>query len=121
MIVMGFGSGYIVNLLQQCKLDAATYGQFHGDDNPSVVISLYTFSQKFGQAISSVIASGLLALFHYTGGEEPNSAVLKLFYTESVLFPGIVAVGVLIVSFFLSHMEKELVKELAVKDTAHSV
>lgn len=120
MVVLGSGSSYIVNMLHQCKLDAATYGQLQGDNNPSVVISLYTFAQKFGQAVSSVIASGLLALFHYTGGQEPTPAVLKLFYAESVLFPAVVALAVLFVSFILSRMEKELVNKLTVANTARA-
>ena len=114
------GCQKIVNMLHQCKLDAATYGQLQGDNNPSVVISLYTFGRKFGQAVSSVVASGLLALFHYTGGQEPTPAVLKLFYAESVLFPAVVALAVLFVSFILSRMEKELVNKLTVANTARA-
>ena len=114
------GCQKIVNMLHQCKLDAATYGQLQGDNNPSVVISLYTFGWKFGQAVSSVVASGLLALFHYTGGQEPTPAVMKLFYAESVLFPAVVALAVLFVSFILSRMEKELVNKLTVANTARA-
>lgn len=45
---------------------------------------------------------------------------MKLFYAESVLFPAVVALAVLFVSFILSRMEKELVNKLTVANTARA-
>lgn len=116
MVLLGIGSGYISEMSHQCKLDAATYGKLHGDDNPSVVVSLFTFAQKFGQAVSSVLAAALLAAFSYTAGDVPTPAVLRLFYVENIIFPMAVAVALLFLLARLDRMEKQLVRELAEKN-----
>lgn len=116
MVALGIGSGFISEMMHQCKFDAATYGKLHGDDNPSVVVSLFTFGQKFGQAISSVIAAALLAAFHYTAGEVPGEAVQKLFYTENIIFPIVVAAIITVFLIAISRMEKQLVIDLAEAD-----
>lgn len=116
MVLVGIGSGYIAEMSHQCKLDAATYGKLHGDDNPSVVVSLFTFAQKFGQAVSSVLAAALLTAFNYTAGDVPTPAVLKLFYVENIIFPMVVAVALILLLARLDRMEKQLVRELAEKN-----
>lgn len=109
---LGLGGGFFSHMIHQCILDATTYGRLRGMDNPSVVMSLFTFAQKFGQALSSVIASALLAVFHYTPGEQPGEQVLKLFYFENIIFPIIVAAVMMILLYCLSKMEKQLVHDM---------
>lgn len=111
--VMGFGSGLISNMLHQCRNDAAVYGQLHGVDNSGILVSLFTFVQKLGQAISSVLAAGLLALFHYKPGEVPDPTAVKLFFAENITIPMVIAVVVIAILFVVSRMEKQLVKDLA--------
>lgn len=110
---MGFGSGLISNMMMQCRNDATIYGQLHGVDNSGILMSLYTFSQKLGQAISSVVAAALLAAFNYIPGEAPNSITLKLFFAENITIPMVIAVVVIALLLVVSHMEKQLVKDLA--------
>lgn len=119
MILLGIGSGYVSEMSRQCNLDAATYARLHGDNNPSVVLSVFTFGQKFGQAVSSVIAAALLAAFHYTAGDVPSAAVQKLFYVENVIFPMVVAVILILLLTRLDKMEKQMVKELAAQNSTN--
>lgn len=114
MAGIGLGSGLLSNMVQQCILDAATYGKLHtGMDNQGVIMAAFNFSQKLGQALSSVIASGLLAIFNYTAGETPSPTILKLFYAENIVIPMFIALGVIIFLVFINKMEKQLAKRLA--------
>jgi GPH family glycoside/pentoside/hexuronide:cation symporter len=111
--LMGLGSGYLSQLIHQCKNDAATYGKLHGQDNASVIISLFTFAQKLGQAISSVVAAGLLAIFHYTPGDVPDPTVVKLFFAENITIPMVIAVIDILLLSVVYKMEKQMMKDLA--------
>ena len=111
--IMGFGSALISNMLQQCRNDATVYGQLHGVDNSAILVSLFTFTQKLGQAISSVIAAGLLAAFHYTPGETPDATTVELFFAENIVIPMFIVVAVVALLLVVSRMEKQLVKDLA--------
>ena len=113
MAFMGFGSGLISNMIQQCRNDATVYGQLHGVDNSGILVSLFTFSQKLGQAISSVVAAGLLAVYNYTPGETPDPTAVKLFFAENITIPMVIAVVVIALLLVVSRMEKQLVKDLA--------
>lgn len=117
MILLGIGSGYIAQLMHQCNLDSATYARLHGDNNPSVVLSLFTFAQKFGQALSSVLAAALLAAFNYTAGDVPSATVQKLFYVENIIFPMFIAVIMIALLIRLDKMEKQMVRELAAQNS----
>ena len=112
MLFVGFGSGIVSNMLQQCILDATTYGKLHGADNQSVVMSLFTFAQKFGQAVSSVLAAALLAVFHYTAGAEPTTGILRLFYVENLIFPIAILVIVLVLLAVIDRLEKQMLTDL---------
>ena len=111
--IMGFGSALISNMLQQCRNDATVYGQLHGVDNSAILVSLFTFTHKLGQAISSVIAAGLLAAFHYTPGETPDATTVELFFAENIVIPMFIVVAVVALLLVVSRMEKQLVKDLA--------
>lgn len=118
MVLLGAGSGFIAEMMHQCKMDAATYGKLHGADNPGVVVSIFTFAQKFGQAASSVIAAALLTVFCYKPGEEPTSAVLKLFFAENIIFPLVIAVILIFILLAVDKMEKQMVKDLAAAENS---
>ena len=115
--VMGFGSGLISNMAMQCRNDAITYSQLQGKDISGILISLYTFAQKLGNAVSSVIAAGLLAFVNYTPGEKPTEQAIHLFYAENILVP--IGIALLVVVFMLavSRMERKLVKDMAAADS----
>ncbi len=112
LILTGIGSGFVSNMIHQCILDATTYGKLHGMDNQSVVMSLFTFVQKFGQAVSSVIAAGLLTAFHYTKGDTPTDTIMKLFYAENILIPVVIAVIMMLLLLVVNRMEKQMLKDL---------
>lgn len=115
----GLGSGLVSNVNRQCILDATTWSKLRtGVDNSAVIMSVYSFAQKFGTAASTVIAAGLLALFHYEGGQEPTSAVLKLFYVENIIIPVTIAVMMIVLLSILNRMEKQMVKELEAQKAA---
>ena len=120
IVLMGFGSGLIANMMRQCRNDAATYSQLQGVAISGALCSLYSFSQKLGQAVSSIIAAGLLAAVDYTPGETPDAATLDLFFAENLLIP--IATVVAVVAFLIPviRMEKKLVKDIAEKEnTTH--
>lgn len=113
MVLMGFGSGLVSNMLNQCRNDATVYSQLHGVDNSGILVSLYTFAQKLGQAISSVVAAGLLAVFDYTPGEVPDPTAIKLFFAENIIIPMVIAVVIIALLLVVSRMEKQMVKDLS--------
>ena len=113
---MGFGSGLISNMMRQCRNDAATYSQLQGVDISGALCSLYSFSQKLGQAVSSIIAAGLLAAVDYTPGEIPDAATLDLFFAENLLIPTATVVAVIAFLIPVIRMEKKLVKDIAEKE-----
>ena len=115
--VMGFGSGLISNMVMQCRNDAITYSQLQGKDISGILVSLYTFAQKLGNAGSSVIAAGLLAFVNYTPGEKPTEQAIHLFYAENILVP--IGIALLVVVFMLavSRMERKLVKDMDAADS----
>ena len=114
--LMGFGSGLISNMMRQCRNDAATYSQLQGVDISGALCSLYSFSQKLGQAISSIIAAGLLAVVDYTPGEIPDAATIDLFFAENLLIPTATVVAVVAFLIPVIRMEKQLVKDIAAKE-----
>lgn len=114
IVLCGVGSGLVSNVNRQCILDATSWGKLHtGVDNSAVIMSIYSFAQKFGTAASTVIAAGLLALFHYEGGQTPTPAVLKLFYVENIVVPVVIAIAMIVLLAILHRMEKQLLKDLA--------
>ena len=108
MVMTGWGSNFISNMLKQCNMDAAVWGKMCGINNSGVVLSLYTFAQKAGQAVSSVAAAGLLAIFNYTPGEVPSDTVVKLFYVENIIFPIFLAFVITFIMLFVRRMEARL-------------
>lgn len=116
ILLIGFGSGFVSNMMNQCILDATTYGKLHGMDNQSVVMSLFTFAQKFGQAASSVLAAALLALFNYTAGDVPSQTILNLFYVENMIIPVVIAIIMMGLLIIINRMEKQMLNELAAQD-----
>lgn len=112
MVLLGFGSGIVSNMMHQCILDATTYGKLKGTDNQSVVMSLFTFAQKFGQAVSSVLAAALLAAFDYTPGAEPTETILGLFYVENLIIPVVVVVVLFVIMMVINRMEKQMLQQL---------
>ena len=120
IVLMGFGSGLIANMMRQCRNDAATYSQLQGVDISGALCSLYSFSQKLGQAVSAIIAAGLLAAVDYTPGETPDAATLDLFFAENLLIPMATVVAVVAFLIPVIRMEKKLVKDIAEKEnTTH--
>lgn len=116
MVILGAGSALASYMVYQCILDATTWGKLkQGADNQSVVMAIYSFAQKSGTALSTVIASGLLAVFNYEEGAEPTAAVLKLFYAENITIPMGLAVIMALLLLFIARLEKQMAKDLAEK------
>mgnify|MGYP004460729063 CR=1 FL=1 len=114
--LLGFGSGLISNMLRQCRNDAATYSQLQGVDISGALCSLFSFSQKLGQAVSSIIAAGLLAAVNYTPGETPDAATLDLFFAENLVIPMATVIVVILFLIPVIRMEKQLVKDIDEKE-----
>lgn len=113
MLLMGIGSGFISQMFHPCIMDAASYGKLRGEDNQSVIMSVFTFSQKFGQAVSNALAAGLLAVFHYEAGDAPSPTILRLFYAENMIIPLVIALILVLILVVVDRMEKQLLKDLA--------
>lgn len=115
MVIMGFGSGMIGSFSIQCILDSCTYAKLKdGADNQATVMSIFTFSQKLGQALGAVIAGWLLQLVPYQANAAiQKSSVLNLFFAENIIFPmilsGCLAIGFLLVARYEKNL-KILVK-----------
>lgn len=110
MVLMGFGSGMIGSFSIQCILDSCTYAKLKdGADNQATVMSIFTFSQKLGQALGAVIAGWLLQLVPYQANAAiQKSSVLNLFFAENIIFPMILS-GCLVIGFLLvARYEKSL-------------
>lgn len=114
IFLAGAGSGLVTDVIHQCILDAVTWGKLRtGTDNAGVIMSIYTFAQKFGTAISGVIAAGLLTIFHYEAGQEPSEAIQRLFFVENIIVPLGIAAMIVMLLLIIHRMEKQMVNELA--------
>lgn len=110
MIIMGFGSGMVGSFSIQCILDSCTYAKLkEGADNQATVMSVFTFSQKLGQALGAVIAGWLLEMVPYEANAAiQEQSVLNLFFAENIILPMIFS-GCLAIGFlFVSRYEKKL-------------
>ena len=87
-----------------------TYGKWKtGVDNQAVIMSVFTFSQKFGQAIGGVIAAWLLDLVPYEAGMATQDAsVLNLFFSENITIPGVVFIVISVLFLYIAHIEKKI-------------
>lgn len=108
--IEGIGLGLFGNLIFQSVLDSMIYGKWKtGVDNQAVVMSVFTFSQKFGQAIGGVIAAWLLDLVPYEAGMATQDAsVLNLFFSENITIPGVVFIVISVLFLYIAHIEKKI-------------
>ena len=108
--IEGIGLGLFGNLIFQSVLDSMTYGKWKtGVDNQAVIMSVFTFSQKFGQAIGGVIAAWLLDLVPYEAGMATQDAsVLNLFFSENITIPGVVFIVISVLFLYIAHIEKKI-------------
>ena len=81
-------------------------------------MSVFTFSQKFGQAVSNAVAAGLLAIFHYKAGDTPSPTRLRLFYLENLIAPHVIALLVVLILVVVARMEKQLLKDLSAQKSS---
>ena len=81
-------------------------------------MSVFTFSQKFGQAFSNAVAAGLLAIFHYKAGDTPSPTILRLFYVENLIAPIVIALLVVLILVVVARMEKQLLKDLSAQKSS---
>ena len=121
--IEGIGIGLFGNMIFQCILDSMIYGKWKtGVDNQAVIMSAFTFAQKFGQAIGGVIAAALLGLVPYM----PNAAkqaesVLNLFFAENITIPAIAFILIGILFLYIAKYEKripEMLKEIEEREAA---
>jgi GPH family glycoside/pentoside/hexuronide:cation symporter len=112
MIILGFGSLIMGSFIFQCIMDASSYGRIkYKAENQAVVMSVFTFMQKFGSAIGGVIAAWLLAAVSYVPNQEvQESNVLKLFFAENIILPMAFSVILIIIFLYVGKLEKELKK-----------
>jgi GPH family glycoside/pentoside/hexuronide:cation symporter len=108
--IFGFGTLLIGQFSMQSIMDACDYSTLTtGISNEAVVMSVFTFFQKFGGALGSVIASALLAAFHYKGGSDVVSAAVKrLFFAENIIIPILIAIATGLCFMITIRYEKKL-------------
>lgn len=112
MISMGTGSSLLGAHVFQCIMDACTYNKLKtGKENQAIIMSIYTFAQKFGQAMGGVVAAWLLAMVPYIPNAETQAqSVLNLFFAENIIVPLVICLGVIFVFIYIARLEKQLQK-----------
>ncbi|NCE97745.1 MFS transporter [Emergencia sp. 1XD21-10] len=108
--VEGIGLGLFGNMIFQCILDSMIYGKWKtGVDNQASIMSVFTFAQKFGQAIGGVVAAALLTLVPYVAGAEmQENSVLQLFFAENITIPAIAFVVIGLLFLYIAKIEKQI-------------
>lgn len=108
--VEGIGLGLFGNMIFQCVLDSMIYGKWKtGVDNQAVIMSVFTFAQKFGQAIGGVIAAALLTLVPYVpNAEMQENSVLNLFFAENITIPAVAFVLIGVLFLYIAKYEKKI-------------
>lgn len=108
--VEGIGIGLFSNLIFQSVLDSMIYGKWKtGVDNQAVVMSVFTFFQKFGQAIGGVIAAWMLTLVPYAANADVQDAsVLRLFFAENITIPGVAFAVISVLFLYIASIEKKI-------------
>lgn len=108
--IEGISLGLFGNLIFQSVLDSMIYGKWKtGVDNQAVVMSVFSFSQKFGQAIGGVIAAWLLDLVPYEAGmATQETSVLNLFFSENITIPGVIFLVISVLFLYVSRMENKI-------------
>lgn len=108
--IEGIGLGLFGNLIFQCVLDSMIYGKWKtGVDNQAVIMSVFTFAQKFGQAIGGVIAAYLLGVVSYDPmAAEQTERVLRLFFAENITIPAIIFAFTFFIFIYISKVETKI-------------
>lgn len=108
--IEGIGIGIFGSMIFQCILDSMIYGKWKtGVENEAVIMSVFTFAQKFGQAIGGVIAAWFLTFVPYI----PNAAsqvhsVLNLFFAENITIPAVMFALIGIIFVYIAKFEKKI-------------
>ena len=97
-------------MIFQCILDSMIYGKWKtGVDNQASIMSVFTFAQKFGQAIGGVVAAALLTLVPYVAGAEmQENSVLQLFFAENITIPAIAFAVIALLFLYIAKIEKQI-------------
>lgn len=108
--VEGIGLGLFGNMIFQSVLDSTIYGKWKtGVDSEASIMSVFTFAQKFGQAIGGVIAAALLARVPYiAGAAAQEESVLKLFFAENITVPAVIFVAIGVLFLYIAKIEKKI-------------
>lgn len=108
--VEGIGLGIFGNMIFQCILDSMIYGKWKtGVSNEASIMSVFTFSQKFGQAVGGVIAAWLLAFVPYVPQAETQAqSVLRLFFAENITIPAVVFILISFIFLYVAKIEKQI-------------
>lgn len=108
--IEGVGLGIFGSLIFQCILDSIIYGKWKtGVDTEGVVMSVFTFAQKGGQALGGVIAAYLLQLVSYeANAATQNQTVLNLFFAENITIPAVIFACIFFVFLYIARFEKKI-------------
>lgn len=106
----GIGIALFASLLQQCMFDAMIYGEWKtGVSNQAVLMSILSFSQKFGQTIGGVVAAAMLAVVAYDPALEVQSeSALRLFFAENVTVPMVLFFLLVLLFLYIGRIEKRI-------------
>ena len=111
--LMGLGSSVMTHHTQQCIMDSTTFGkQKYNIDTRGIIMSMYTFAQKFGQAVGGVLAAAILAMVPYVPEKaEQEQSVLNLFYAENITIPLVLSIISVVLFAYIARLEKQMVKK----------